>query len=99
MLSLIATLLYVVVLLFVVALLVRVIYDVVQMVAREWRPQGLALVTAEAVYTTTDPPLKAVRRVVPPLRLGGIALDLAFLIVMFSAWILMWILGAVASSG
>lgn len=97
MLSVIATVAYVLVLLFVVALLVRVIYDVVQMVAREWRPQGLALVAAEVVYTTTDPPLKAVRRVIPPLRFGGMALDLAFLLVMLSAWILLWILGGLAA--
>mgnify|MGYP003452642730 FL=1 len=96
MFSVIATCAYVVVLPFVVALLVRVIYDVVQMVARQWRPQGLALVAAEVVYTTTDPPLKAVRRLVPPLRIGGVALDLAFLLVMLTAWILMSILGGVA---
>jgi YggT family protein len=77
-------------------MLVRIIYDVVQMVAREWRPQGLALVAAEVVYTTTDPPLKAVRRVVPPLRLGGMAIDLAFLLLMLAAWILMFILGQLA---
>ncbi len=96
MLSAIATVLYVLVLLFVVAMLVRIIYDVVQMVAREWRPQGLDLVAAEVVYTTTDPPLKAVRRVVPPLRLGGMAIDLAFLLLMLAAWILMFILGQLA---
>ncbi|WP_370445296.1 MULTISPECIES: YggT family protein [Miniimonas] len=97
MLTLLATIAYVVVLLFVVALLVRVVYDVVQMVAREWRPRGLALVAAEAVYTTTDPPLRLVRRWVPPLRLGAVALDLAFLIVMFVAWILLQVLGVLAT--
>ena len=97
MLSVIATVLYVLVLLFVVAMLVRIIYDVVQMVAREWRPSGLALVAAEVVYTTTDPPLRAVRRVVPPLRLGGMAIDLAFLLLMLAAWILMAILGRLAA--
>lgn len=97
MLTLLATIAYVVVLLFVVALLVRVVYDVVQMVAREWRPRGLALVAAEAVYTTTDPPLRLVRRWVPPLRLGAVALDLAFLIVMSVAWILLQVLGVLAT--
>lgn len=97
MISVIATCLYVVVLLFVVALLVRVVFDVVQMAARQWRPQGLALVAAEVVYTTTDPPLKALRRRIPPLRFGGMALDLAFLLVMVTAWILLWILQVLAS--
>ena len=36
-----------------------------------------------------DPPLRAVRRVVPPLRVGGIAIDLAFLIVMIGLGALM----------
>ena len=31
-------------------------------------------------YTATDPPLKLIRRVIPPLRFGGVAIDLAFLI-------------------
>lgn len=96
--SLVASIAYLVVLLFVVAMLVRMIFDVVQMVAREWRPRGIALVAAEAVYTTTDPPLRLVRRYVPPLRLGGIALDMAFLLLMFASWILLQVLAYVAVS-
>ncbi|WP_454300667.1 YggT family protein [Salana multivorans] len=95
--DLVATVLYVVVLLFFVALLVRMVFDVVQMAARSWRPRGIALVAAEAVYSATDPPLRALRRRIPPLRLGPIALDVAFLVVMIVTWILMWILGGLAA--
>ena len=95
--TLVLTIAYIIVLLFVVALLVRVVFAVVQMMAREWRPQGLALLAAEAVYSTTDPPLKLVRRVLPPVRIGGVALDLAFLVVMFAAWILLSFLQLLAS--
>ena len=95
--TLVLTIAYIIVLLFVVALLVRVVFDVVQMMAREWRPQGLALLAAEAVYSTTDPPLKLVRRVLPPVRIGGVALDLAFLVVMFAAWILLSFIQLLAS--
>ncbi len=91
------TIAYIIVLLFVVALLVRVVFDLVQMMAREWRPQGLVLLAAEAVYTTTDPPLKLVRRVLPPVRFGGVALDLAFLVVMIAAWLLLSFLQLLAS--
>ena len=28
----------------------------------------------------TDPPVKALRRVIPPVRLGGVALDLSVLV-------------------
>jgi YggT family protein len=68
---------------------VRLVLDWVQVFAREWRPRGLALVVAEVTYTITDPPLKAVRRVVPPLTLGSVRLDLAFLIVMLASSLLL----------
>jgi YggT family protein len=41
------------------------------------------------VYSVTDPPIKALRRVVPPLRLGAVALDLSFLIVIVVAYVLL----------
>lgn len=66
--------------LFLFALIGRLVFDWIQMFARDWRPRGVVLVIAEAFYTVTDPPLKALRRVIPPLRLGGVALDLAFLL-------------------
>lgn len=84
---------YLLVLLFVVALLVRMGFDWVMYFAREWKPRGVALLAAEAVFTVTDPPLKALRRLIPPLRLGGIALDVAFLIVLVVCWVLLSILG------
>lgn len=66
----------------------RLVLDYVQLFARNWKPRGFMLVLAELVYTLTDPPIKVVRRVVPPLRLGNVALDLAWMIVMFALIIL-----------
>ncbi len=37
----------------------------------------------------TDPPIKALRKVIPPLRLGNFALDLSFLLVLVIAWVLL----------
>lgn len=74
-------LIYIALLLFQIALIIRIVFDLVQMFARQWRPRGAALVTAHVVYSLTDPPIKRIRRLVPPLQLGGISLDLAFLIV------------------
>jgi YggT family protein len=62
-------------------LIARLVLDYVQMFARSWRPTGVVLVLAEIIYSITDPPLKALRRVIPPLRIGGISLDLSFLVV------------------
>jgi YggT family protein len=66
--------------LFFVLLIARLVLDYIQMFARSWRPSGLVLVAAEVVYTITDPPLKALRRVIPPLRIGSVSLDLSFLV-------------------
>ncbi|HEX2806124.1 MAG TPA: YggT family protein [Kineosporiaceae bacterium] len=84
--------LYLVVFLFFIALIIRLIFDWIQVFSREWRPRGVVLVAAEGVYTVTDPPLKALRRVLPPLRLGGIQLDLAFTVVFLIVLILLSVL-------
>jgi YggT family protein len=82
-------LVYIVLLFVFVALIVRLVFDWVQMFAREWRPRGIALVAAHAVYSITDPPLKVLRRVIPPLRLGGVSLDLGFLVLFIALSIAM----------
>ncbi len=81
-----------VVYLYFVVLIVRLVLDWVQVFARDWRPRGVVLVVAEAVYTVTDPPLKALRRVIPPVRLGSVAIDLSFLVLMLAISILLSIL-------
>ena len=73
---------------FIWLLWIRFIVDWVQVFARSWSPSGPLLVVLEVVYSITDPPIKALRRVIPPLRLGQIALDLSFLIVIVSAYLL-----------
>jgi len=78
--------------LFFLALIGRLVLDWVQALAREWRPSGPVLVAAEAVYTVTDPPLKFLRRLIPPLSLGAIRLDLAFLVLMLGTSILLSVL-------
>lgn len=66
--------------LYLIVLIGRLVFDWVQVFARDWRPQGPVLVLANGLYALTDPPLNALRRVIPPLRLGSVALDLAFLV-------------------
>ncbi|NYG05677.1 YggT family protein [Phycicoccus badiiscoriae] len=80
--NIVASVLRFVLFLFFVVLLGRLVLDWVQAFAREWRPRGPILVVAEIVYTVTDPPLKALRRLIPPLTLGTMRLDLAFLVLM-----------------
>jgi len=90
-----ASLLYLVVLVFFLLLLVRLVLDWVQFFAREWRPTGIALVVAEVTYSVTDPPLRALRRVLPPVGIGSIRLDLAFLVLALGCSLLLSVLGRV----
>ena len=90
--ELITGLLYLVVLAFFLLLLVRLVLDWVQVFARDWRPSGVALVVAEVTYTVTDPPLRALRRVLPPVGIGTIRLDLAFLVLALACSVLLSIL-------
>jgi YggT family protein len=86
--SLIGFVLYWALQIFVFAMLARFISDLVMSFNPSWKPRGLLLPILDFAYTLTDPPLKFVRRFVPPLRLGGIALDLAWTVVFFAVIIL-----------
>ena len=86
--------LYYIVFLFFIVLIGRLIFDWIQVFARDWRPRGAMLVVAEGVYSATDPPLRALRRVLPPLRLGQIQIDLAFLVLFLLVSILLSVLGS-----
>ncbi len=69
-------------------MLIRLVVDWVQVFARSWTPSGPVLVVLEVVYSITDPPIKFVRRFVPPLRLGAVMLDTSFLIVLIVVYLL-----------
>ena len=73
---------------------IRFVVDWVQVFARSWSPVGVLLILLEVVYSVTDPPIKALRRVIPPLRIGSVAVDLSFIIVMIVAWLLLQIVGS-----
>ena len=74
--------------LFLLLLFARFVVDWVQVFARSWTPKGIVLVVLEVVYSVTDPPILFIRRFVPPLRLGAIALDTSFIIVLVSVYLL-----------
>ncbi len=81
-----------IVFLFLLTLIGRMVLDWIQVFARDWRPAGPVLVVAEGIYTATDPPLKALRRVIPPLRLGSVQVDLAFTVLFVLVLVLMNVL-------
>jgi len=86
--SIIATIAYLALNVFIVMMWARLVLDIARTFARQWRPTGVLLILAEVVFTVTDPPVKLVRRVIPPLRVGGIALDFAWTIVLLVSLLL-----------
>jgi YggT family protein len=77
---------------FLALMLVRLVVDWVMVFARRWRPSGIVAAVLEVAYSATDPPLRALRRVLPPLRLGSVSIDLAFLVVIIVIYALLAVL-------
>ena len=94
----VADVVYFALLVFLLLLIFRLIMEYVFLLARSYRPAGLVAAALELAYSVTDPPLKALRRVLPPLRIGGISLDLAFVVLFIVVLILRSVTSGVASS-
>jgi YggT family protein len=77
-------------------LLVRLIMDYVMMFARNFRPSGGVAAVLELAYSVTDPPLRTLRRVIPPLRLGNFSLDLSFIVLISAIFILIAVISPYA---
>ena len=77
---------------YLIVLIARIVIDYVFIFARDWRPTGVVLVLVEGIYTVTDPPLRLLRRFIPPLRLGGVSLDLAFTVLFILVIVLIQVL-------
>lgn len=96
--SVIAGIVHLVLLIYIFVLFARLILDYIPLFNREWRPKGFGLVAAEAVYTVTDPPIRFFRRIIPPLRIGGLSLDFGFALTMFVVLILMAVVRAIGGA-
>ena len=90
----VADVVYFALLVFLLLLIFRLIMEYVFLLARSYRPAGLVAAALELAYSVTDPPLKALRRVIPPLRIGQVSLDLGFIILFIVVRILMRVVGA-----
>lgn len=75
-----AAIVYYAIAVYIFILVCRVVFDWISFFARDWRPRGVVLVIANFVYMLTDPPVRFFGRIIPPLRLGGVSLDMGFLI-------------------
>ncbi len=82
---------------FQILLIARIVVVYVMMFARSWRPGRVLAVVLEVIFSVTDPPLKALAKVIPPLRVGGITLDLSFLVLFIVVQILISVVRTLAA--
>ena len=90
----IGTILVIIIRLYTFVLWGRFVLDWIMVLNRRFRPKGLLAILVEAVYTATDPPIKMFRRLLPPLRIGNVALDLGWFLTMISCMIVIAIVGS-----
>ncbi|CAM4279311.1 YggT family protein [Nocardiopsis rhodophaea] len=93
--SIVQTVLVIILNLFMLVLIGRLVFELVQSFARSWRPSGFVLVLAETTYTITDPPLRFLRRFIRPVRLGSVALDLSFTVLFLFVVILIQVVASI----
>jgi YggT family protein len=77
--------------LYILVVLARFVVEATRQFARSWRPAGVAAVGIEIVYIATDPPVRLLRRVIPPLRIGAVNLDLSVMILLLAILALYWV--------
>jgi YggT family protein len=74
----------------------RLVVETTRSFARSWRPAGATAVGLELIYVATDPPMKLLRRLIPPLRMGGMSLDLSVLVLLIAIMVMRGIVGSLA---
>ncbi|MGJ4050536.1 YggT family protein [Corynebacterium macclintockiae] len=79
---------------YVLILILRIIIEMIQSFSRNWRPQRWFSILAEPLFVVTDPPIKALRKLIPPIQLGGVGLDVSVLVLFFGLQILSRVLAA-----
>ncbi|MFB9239621.1 YggT family protein [Plantactinospora siamensis] len=89
MFSILFQVLYLLLYVFLLVILARFVLGAVLQYGRRWQPGRAASAGLESVWSVTDPPLKALRRVIPPLRIGTVSIDLASLVLLVILFVLM----------
>ena len=89
MVSIIGQVVVLVLFYFLALMFVRLIFGSVIQRSRRWRPGRAGAASLEVVWSVTDPPLRALRRVIPPLRVGTVSIDIAFWVLVLVLFLLM----------
>lgn len=75
-------------------LIARILIEMVQSFSRNFRPPRWFVMIAEPIFVITDPPVKALRRVIPPVRMGSVALDVSVLVLFFGLQLIQMLLSS-----
>jgi YggT family protein len=75
---------------YLLVILARFVVEITRQFARAWRPAGIAAVGVELVYVATDPPIRLLRRLIPPLQLGSLRLDLSIMVLLLGILAAYW---------
>ncbi|MUL45464.1 YggT family protein [Mycobacterium sp. CBMA293] len=68
-------------------LIARVVVEFIRGFSRDWQPRGLTVVLLEVIMTTTDPPVKLLRRLIPPLTIGPVRVDLSIVVLLMVVFV------------
>lgn len=86
--SLLGVVLYIILRVFALILIARIVIEMIQSFSRNFQPPRWFIYVAEPLFVVTDPPVKALRRVIPPLRMGGVALDMSVIVLFLIIFVL-----------
>jgi YggT family protein len=68
-------------------LIARVVVEFIRSFSRDWHPRGATVAILEVMLTLTDPPVKLLRRLIPPLTIGAVRFDLSIMVLLLAAFI------------
>jgi YggT family protein len=91
--SIVLQVLYVALYLILLTVLARFTMGNVLSLGRRWNPGRRSAAALEVVWSVTDPPLRALRRVIPPLRIGTVSIDLASIVLLVILFVLKYLVG------
>ena len=95
--ALFGAIIYALVGLYSLLVIVRIIIEMVQAFSKQFDPPHRFIMVAEPIFRMTDPPVNALRKLIPPLRLGGsgVGLDVSVIVLFFILMLIQMLIGAV----
>ena len=95
--ALFGAIIYALVGLYSLLVIVRIIIEMVQAFSKQFDPPYWFIMVAEPIFRMTDPPVNALRKLIPPLKLGGsgVGLDVSVIVLFFILMLIQMLIGAV----